>query len=80
MSYETQADLSQDGEFRDRVAACAAEQATQADADLAGMQPTGWADAHVWFIAGSPGFGDKTNEEITDGDILAAVQAELNTA
>ena len=83
MTYHAQGRLSQDGDFRDRVAACAA---TQADIDT---QPTQWADDNLWRVAAAPGFADKyayaleTGVEhpgadpavIADPDILAAVQA-----
>ena len=75
MSYTSLAALASDGDFRQRVAACAAEQETQADADLGGLHPTAWADQHLWQIAAAPGFAD--NPDIRDQQILAAVQAEL---
>ena len=85
MSYSAQAQLSADGDFTNRVAACAAVEVDTPD------QPTAWARDNIWRIAASPGFADKyeyalnTDVEnpgadpavITDGDILAAVQAMI---
>ena len=76
MSYQSLSALAQDGQFRNRVAACAAEQEVQAGADLQGLHPTAWSDAHLWQIAASPGFADDP-DGISDGQILAAVQARL---
>ena len=76
MSYQSLAALASDGDFRNRVAACAAEQQTQAGADLGGLHPTAWADQYLWQIAASPGFADDP-DGISDGQILAAVQARL---
>ena len=83
MSYQAQAQLSNDADFTNRVAACAAVEVDTPD------QPTAWARDNIWRIAAAPGFADKyeyalnTDVEnpgadpavITDGDILAAVQA-----
>lgn len=91
MSYSSLAALASDGAFRDRVAACAAEQQTQAGADLGGLHPTAWADQNLWQIAASPGFADAyqyaidsgvqdpggSAEVVTDAQILAAVQGRL---
>lgn len=91
MSYSSLAALAQDGQFRNRVAACAAEQQAQASADLGGIHPTGWADQHLWQIAASPGFADAyayaietgvqdpgaSASVITDEQVLAAVQERL---
>ena len=85
MTYNAQSKLSQDSDFRNRVAACAATQP-----EVTG-QPTMWADTHLWDIAAAPGFADKyqyaldTDVEhpgadeavIPDADILAAVQAMI---
>jgi hypothetical protein len=83
MSYNSQAALSQDGDFRNRIAACAA---VETDNDI---QATAWADAHIWEIAAAPGFADAyasalaaevprpgaDESVITDAMILSAVQA-----
>lgn len=83
MSYNAQAALSQDGDFRNRIAACAA---VEVDLD---MQATAWADAHIWEIAAAPGFADAyasalaaevprpgaDESVISDAQILSAVQA-----
>jgi hypothetical protein len=84
MSYYYQALLSTDPDFIQRVAACAAVEITLAD-----LQPTQWAYDHMWIIAASPGFADayssaivanvptpgRDEAVISDGQILAAVQA-----
>lgn len=89
MAYSDQAMLSRDGDFNLRIAACAA-----VEVDLVPPnQPTEWATEHIWFIAAAPGFADAyayaiaTGVErpgndpavISDGEILAAVQAITNT-
>ncbi len=86
MGYYEQSLLSQDGQFRDRVAACYAVETTSTD-----QQPTRWADSHLWAIAAAPGFADAYSSAlagsvpnpgadpsvISDAQLLAAVQAEL---
>lgn len=85
MSYNAQAALSQDGDFRNRVAACAAVEVDTPD------HPTAWADRYLWDIAAAPGFADAyasalANEVprpgadesvISDAMILSAVQAQI---
>ena len=84
MAYSDQALLSQDNDFIFRTAACAA-----VEIDLAGKQPTQWAQENVWMIAAAPSFADKYayaiangvsrpgNDQsvISDSEILSAVQA-----
>ena len=50
----------------------------QAGANLGGLHPTAWADQNLWQLAAAPGFADA--EEISDADLLAAVQARLADA
>jgi len=85
MAYSDQSLLSQDSDFAQRIAACAAVEAPKTH------QPLQWAVDHVWWIAASPGFADAyayalaTDVErpgndpavITDAQILASVQALL---
>jgi hypothetical protein len=87
MSYSSQAMLSTDADFIVRIAAAAAVEVPKTH------QPRQWADDHIWWISASPGFADSyeyalnTNVErpgndpavITDGQILAAVQALVST-
>lgn len=83
MSYSTQALLSSDADFRQRLASCAATQGIE--------NPLSWAETNSWMIAAAPGFdgayesavlsglsrpGDRA-DVITDGQILSAVQAFL---
>jgi hypothetical protein len=82
MAYFDQAQLSQDYDFQQRIAACAAVERPDED-------PQTWAGAHQWRIAAAPGFADKYASAlaggverpgadasvIADGEILAAVQA-----
>ena len=88
-AYFDQSLLSNDPDFVARISACAAEQETQAGADLGGSPPPVWASDHQWQIGAAPGFADayaiETGVErpgkdpgvIPDADLLAAVQAEL---
>lgn len=88
MSLQSQAELSQDQDFIDRVAACAATQ------DLPeGWNPVSWAQMNAWEVSSAPGFGDAYESAIvtlraaehpgsnpaviTDNQILSAVQAVL---
>ena len=82
MSYSAHALLAADGDFWNRVTACASVEVPLTHA------PTVWTTEHIWRIAASPGFADayeyalNTNVErpgndpavITDAQILAAVQ------
>lgn len=88
MAYFDQAQLSNDGDFYQRVSACA-----QNEIDLGGVHPTKWAGDHIWSIAAAPGFADayasailngvpepgRDPSVISDGQILAAVSAEPAT-
>lgn len=81
MAYSDIALLSADFDFISRTRACAS---TEGVAD-----PVQWASDHQWQMAGTPGFGEKYASAlaanvprpgndpsvISDGDILAAVQA-----
>lgn len=84
MGYSAQAQLSQDGDFINRVAACAA-----IEIDDKTKQPLQWALDNSWWLAAAPGFADAYQYAIdngnprpgndpaviTDGMILGAVQA-----
>lgn len=81
MGYFDVSLLASDGDFIARTRACVS---TEGETD-----PINWTNDHIWEMAGTPGFGEKysyaintgvenpgRNESvITDGDILAAVQA-----
>lgn len=84
MAYSDQALLSNDPDFRDRIAACAS-----IEVDLGEIHPVTWAVNNQWTISAAPGFGDayasaiingivrpgNDPSVISDGDILAAVQS-----
>lgn len=84
MAYFDQAMLSNDGDFFQRVSACA-----QNEIDLKGEHPTNWASDHIWAIAAAPGFADayatavlngieqpgRDPSVISDAQILSAVVA-----
>jgi hypothetical protein len=84
MAYYDQALLAQDWDFTQRVASSAA-----IEIDLGDTQPLAWAAEHIWIIAAAPGFADAYSSAIaggvenpgrdpaviSDGQILAAVQA-----
>ena len=88
MSYASQAQLAQDGDFLNRVSACAATEVPKTH------QPYQWAVDHVAWIAAAPGFAaayeSATVAEppnmhpgldpavISDAQVLSAVQALLN--
>jgi hypothetical protein len=86
MSYSSQALLAADGDFWNRVAACAAVEVPITHS------PTVWASEHIWRISASPGFADayeyalNTDVErpgndpsvITDAQIGASVQHILS--
>ena len=81
MSYLTQSQLAGDMHILNRVTACVSREGDQS--------PTEWAAAHMWQLSAEPGWdaayasalasGDENpgaNESaVTDGMILAAVQA-----
>ena len=82
MSYSSQAALSNDTDFIQRVGACAAVEAPKTH------QPLQWAYDHIWWIAAAPGFADAYESAIinevprpgldpgviSDAQILSAVQ------
>lgn len=84
MAYSDQSLLSNDPDFAQRLAACAA-----VEVDLGDVHPLTWAATNQWFIAAAPGFADKYASAlaanvprpgwnpavISDGEILSAVQA-----
>lgn len=86
MAFSDQAALSNDGDFINRVSACAAVEVPKTH------QPTQWARDHIWWIAAAPGFADsyayalqtnvpspgKDPAVISDNQITAAVQALQN--
>ena len=81
MSYRTQSLLAHDESFLSRVTACVASEGEST--------PQRWAHENQWILSAQPGFDaayayaiaagvvDPGNDEgvITDGQILAAVQA-----
>lgn len=83
MAYFDQAALSNDADFQQRIAACAA-----VEIDLNGLHPLGWASQNQWTIAAAPGFADAYASAvagdvprpgadpsvISDAQILSAVQ------
>lgn len=85
MSYYTQSQLAQDHKLRQRIAACAAKEG------VSSPHPTAWADDAAWALAAQPGWDDAyayalnsgnadptvDGAVISDGMILAAVQARL---
>lgn len=91
MAYYDVAVLSEDNNFRLRVAACYAVET--ADYPIQGrVDPVSWGSDYAWLMAAQPGFGDAyayavVNENpepgrdpavITDGQILSAVQALMS--
>jgi hypothetical protein len=85
MTYQSRADLAADASFRERVTACAVEQALifkddgrpdiAALADAIILGPTNAAPL-VPLVATSPNFVEVTDQTtIPDAEILAAVQA-----
>lgn len=84
MAYIDQAALSNDADFQQRIAACAA-----VEIDLGSTHPLTWAIMHQWEFAAAPGFADAYASAIaaevprpgadpsviSDAQILAAVQA-----
>jgi hypothetical protein len=87
VSYSSQAALSGDTDFINRVSASAAVEVPQPE------HPVTWAREHIWRIAAAPGFADAYESAlvagvprpgndpsvISDAQILSAVQAELGT-
>jgi hypothetical protein len=85
MSYESQAELAADQTFAQRLTACTSEQAQAFQNDpepaVKSLADRILADAglglswFLWPVATAPGFGDADGQEnITDGQLLAAVQ------
>lgn len=84
MAYMDQAQLSQDRDFQQRLAACGAT-----ENELDGVDALSWATAHQWEVAAAPGFADAYASAlaagvehpgadpsvISDAQILSAVQA-----
>ena len=85
MTYESQANLSQDQALKERVAACCMEQALVFKDDgrrefylLARqfVQVPATTEGYYTVLCGTPNFADVTDgSTVTDGAILAAVQA-----
>ena len=89
MAYMEQATLSRDGDFNQRIAACAV-----VEVDLDGQRPARLGDRHQWEIAASPGFADAYASAvaggverpgadpsvISDAQILSAIQAQFPPA
>lgn len=86
MAYIDVADMAANGHLRERIAACAVTEGVR------DMHPRAWADAHQWWLAGSPGWAaawqyarevgeitelGRDEGVISDGMILAAVQARI---
>lgn len=84
MSYWNVAQLSEDGDLRTRITACAALENIS--------NPEAWAYQNRWHLAAQPGWGDayeyalnlgnpapgRDPAVITDGMILSAVQSIPN--
>lgn len=89
MTYQSMAALSFDAAFRDRTITCAKEQALifkdDGRPDMAALADSiieSPSNAHGLFelVCVAPGFTDiDDSSTITDGDILAAVQAQWPT-
>jgi len=93
MSYSSQAALSVDPHFLNRVSACAAVEVPTSGLSVTSPVPTGpeWAARNIWAVAAAPGFADayeyaintsvedpgKDPAVITDAQILGAVQSLL---
>lgn len=85
MSYTDVARMANDGNLRERIAACAATEG------VTSPHPTKWADENQWLLAGSPGWAaayayavlvgnanpGRDEGVITDHMILGAVQSRL---
>jgi hypothetical protein len=82
MSYEARSDLIADPTFTGRLNACAANEALAKTGDFADRILAAWgygAQAFQTLVVSSPGF-DKPQDEVTDGDLLSAVQATWDRA
>jgi hypothetical protein len=62
MAFTDQALLSNDPDFQQRLAACAA-----VEVDLGGQFPPAWATVNQWEVAASPGFADDYASAIAAG-------------
>ena len=86
MAYIDVADMAANGHLRERIAACAVTEGVK------DMHPRAWADAHQWYLAGSPGWSEawqyarevgeitelgRDEGVISDGMILSAVAARI---
>lgn len=85
MAYIDVADMAANGHLRERIAACAVTEGVR------DMHPRAWADQNQWWLAASPGWSEaweyaraaenpnpgRDEGVISDGMILAAVQARL---
>ena len=85
MAYIDVADMAANGHLRERIAACAVTEGVR------DIHPRAWADAHQWWLAASPGWSaaweyarasdnpdpGRDGGVISDGMILAAVQARI---
>jgi hypothetical protein len=82
MTYQAQADLSQDEAFAERLGAALTTEGRARTDYVARVVMTYPPQGVQWFmpfISSAPGFADKFatggQESITDGDLLSAVQA-----
>lgn len=84
MSYQSQADLALDQQFNQRLgAALTTESRAQVTDSLGKLIMSFPSQGIAWFmpfISSAPGFADKYanggQTQITDGDLLSAIQAE----
>jgi len=77
MAYADSAALASDPEFIGRVNACVTTEAAPKQTPFAEQIMTSWGwggTVFMPFLVASPGF-DKPGDQITDGDLLSAVQA-----
>jgi hypothetical protein len=84
MTYAIHADIVQSSTMRQRIMACVAQEGQ--------ANPTAWVNANIWALpkadwiaawasaeAGDPGGDHGSNEgAVTDGMILASVQAQIS--
>lgn len=77
MSYQDRSALVSDSTFTARLNACVANEALGKSGDFADRILLAWGWGGQQFlgsVVSSPGF-DRPQEQITDGDLLSAVQA-----
>ena len=82
MSYDVRAALVNDAAFVGRLNACTANEALARTGPFPDRILAAWgygAQAFMGVVVSSPGF-DKPQEQITDGDLLSAVQANWGRA